>query len=203
VAFGAKSLRTDATGPECCLRAGERGSRWRGEPASAARETAITMEDSEAARYERQLGRVASAMAKSARYCQFPIACLTLWIAPAILHEQIHFFIDDCGGVAGYMTWAFLEEDTERRFLNDPRVLLHISEWNEGDRLWILDFLVVYGDIRGYIREAAAIFDGFREAKSVRRSEEGHVRKVTTWKLRSIAASSAKKSGVSRTEYPG
>ena len=203
MALGARFLRNDNTGPKCFLRTGELSSRLKG-PASKPRAgVRIAMDDSEAARYERQLGRAASAMAKSARYCQYPIACLTLWISPAILHEQIHFFIDDQGGVAGYMTWAVVERDTEYRLLNDPQVLLHISEWNEGDRLWILDFLVVYGEVRTYIREAAALFEEFCEAKSVRRSEDGKVRKVTTWKLRSIVASSGKKSGVSRAEYPG
>jgi hemolysin-activating ACP:hemolysin acyltransferase len=81
-------------------------------------------------------------MAKSDEYCQYPIACITLWIEPAIRHEQIHFFFDDAGQACGYVTWAWLAADSERRLLHDPDVLLHISEWNEGSSLWILDFVV-------------------------------------------------------------
>ena len=85
------------------------------------------------ASFYRTLGLAVDAMAKSDEYCQYPIACVTMWIEPAIRHEQIHFFRDASGEICGYMTWAWLAEDTERRLLHDPNVLLHISEWNEGE----------------------------------------------------------------------
>ena len=47
--------------------------------------------------YHRRLGIVAAMMGKSTEYCGYPIACLTGWIEPAILLEQIHFF-HDLGG---------------------------------------------------------------------------------------------------------
>lgn len=131
------------------------------------------------------LGAAVDAMTKSDEYCQYPIACVALWIEPAIRHEQIHFFRDDSGQICGYMTWAWLAKDTEQRFLHDPNVLLHISEWNEGERLWILDFLVHSGDVRRRIREARTLFRDVTQANSVRRRDDGSVRKVITWKNRS------------------
>lgn len=130
------------------------------------------------------LGAAVDAMARSDEYCQYPMACVTLWVEPAIWHEQIHFFRDDSGQVCGYMTWAWLAEDTERRLLQDSNVVLHISEWNEGERLWILDFLVHTGDVRRWIREARALFGEVTEAKSLHRRDDGSVRKVVTWKKR-------------------
>lgn len=129
-----------------------------------------------------KLGMAVEAMGKSDCYCKFPIACVTLWIEPAIWHDQIHFFRDDSGHICGYMTWAWLAEDTEQRVLCDPNVLLHISEWNEGDRLWIMDFLVRTGNMRRRIREAQSLFKAVENAKSVRRSDDGCVTKVTIWK---------------------
>jgi hemolysin-activating ACP:hemolysin acyltransferase len=85
--------------------------------------------------YHRRLGIVAAMMAKKDQYCGYPIACLTLWIEPAILLDQIHFFHDLGGNPVGYMTWACIADDTERRLINDPEVVFHLSEWNEGDRL--------------------------------------------------------------------
>ena len=82
----------------------------------------------------------------------------------------------------GYMTWAFLAEDTEKRLVGDPNVLFHISEWNEGDRLWIMDFVVIGGDARRRIQEAMALFPQCDQAKSLRRREDGSVRKITLWK---------------------
>ncbi len=129
---------------------------------------------------------VAYIMSRSDGYCQYPIACLALWIEPAISHEQIHFFHDTGGNLVGYMTWAMLAEDTERRLLRDPEFLIHISEWNEGDFLWILDFVVVNGDANNAIRQAYSLFPEITRAKSVRRDRNGVVRKMTTWKSRPI-----------------
>ena len=123
-------------------------------------------------------------MSRSKHYCQYPIACLTLWIEPAISHGQMHLFKDSEGNPFGYMTWAYLASDAERRLLCDPEVLLHISEWNEGEALWILDFVVVTGNVKEAIRQAFDLFPSFVEAKSIRRDENGTVRKLTTWKRR-------------------
>ena len=136
------------------------------------------------------LGFAVDAMGKSDEYCQYPIACITLWIEPAVRHEQIHFFRDDAGQICGYLTWAWLSEDAERRLVHDSNVLLHISEWNEGERLWILDFLVHSGDVRAWIAEARTLFVDVRQAKSLRRGDDGNVRKVTTWKRRSYPGTS-------------
>lgn len=136
------------------------------------------------------LGAAVDAMARSDEYCQYPIACLTLWIEPAIFHEQIHFFRDDAGQVCGYITWAWLAEDVEWRLLHDPGVLLHISEWNEGERLWILDFLVHKGNVRSWIREARMLFGEVLEARSLHHRHDAAVRKVVTWRRRSYHGTS-------------
>lgn len=132
--------------------------------------------------YHRRLGVVAAMMGKSSEYCGYPIACLTLWIEPAILLDQIHFFHDLGGNPVGYMTWACIAEDTERRLLNDPEVVFHLSEWNKGDRLWIMDFVLVNGRLRNALKEARQLFPGIAEAKTLRRRADGSVRKVTTWR---------------------
>jgi cytolysin-activating lysine-acyltransferase len=133
--------------------------------------------------YHRRLGLAAVAMMASAEYCGYPVACLDLWIRPAILHEQIHFFFDVSGNPVGYVTWALLEQDTEDRFLSDPEVIFHIAEWNGGDRLWITDFVVVNGDLKRHLSETRALFPGV-VISSVRRREDGAVRKVTRWRPR-------------------
>lgn len=127
-------------------------------------------------------------MCRSDLYCQYPLACITLWIEPAIAHDQIHFFFDKEGDVTGYITWAHLAADTEVRLLNDPNVLFHISEWNEGDRLWLMDLVLIGGDIRRYAHEVMALFPTEVEAKWVRRREDGSIRKITSWKRKRAAA---------------
>jgi hemolysin-activating ACP:hemolysin acyltransferase len=61
-------------------------------------------------------------------------------------------------------------------------VVFHLSEWNEGDRLWIMDFVVVDGRFKNALTEARQLFPSFTEAKSLRRRADGSVRKVTTWR---------------------
>jgi cytolysin-activating lysine-acyltransferase len=136
------------------------------------------------AEYYYRFGLVASAMTKSSKYCGYPIACLGVWIEPAIRLDQIHFFYDLSGNPIGYMTWALLAEDTEQRLLNDPDILFHLSEWNEGARLWIMDLVLLDGNIGGALNEAFALFPSFRGAKSLRRRDDGTIRKVTTWRHR-------------------
>lgn len=134
--------------------------------------------------YYLQLGWAATAMMKSDLYCQYPVACLDLWIRPAIVLGQIHFFVDRAGAPRGYVTWAFLSPDVERRLLDDPEVVLHLSEWNEGDRLWLLDLVVPGERLRPRIREVKRLFPDIDAARSVRRDDDGRVRKLTVWKRR-------------------
>jgi len=147
-------------------------------------------EPRESSEFLEQVGLAATVMGRSPQYCQYPIACIQLWLEPAIRHNQIKFFRNESGVAVGYITWAWLAEDTECRLLHDPSVLLHISEWNEGDRLWILDFVLISGDIRARLRDAAALFEREQSAKSLRRRDDGTVRKVTTWRRRAFKSTS-------------
>jgi cytolysin-activating lysine-acyltransferase len=131
-------------------------------------------------------GIVAHLMATSSTYRAFPMVSLTAWIDPAILTKQIAIFCDAYSGdPVGYITWAFLASDVEHRWLSDPKVMLHFSEWNEGDNLWIMDFLALPGrceDIVEFIEEN--MFSDHLQAYSVRRNSDGVVRKVSCWKRR-------------------
>lgn len=135
------------------------------------------------------LGMASDVLCKS-KYSEYPIACIALWVRPAIQHHQIYFFYDGLGQVCGYLTWAWLTEDVEAQFVNDPNVLLHLSEWNEGDRFWILDFLLQTGDIGHRIREAFSLFPDIEIGKSLRRREDGSVKKITTWRRKRLSGTS-------------
>jgi hemolysin-activating ACP:hemolysin acyltransferase len=132
--------------------------------------------------YHRRIGIVAATMTKSSEYCHYPIASLSVWIEPAILLDQIHFLRDRGNNVVGYVTWALLAEDTENRLMHDPEVIFHLSEWNEGDRLWIMDMVLLDGRIKPFLEEVRGLFPAFNEAKSLRRRDDGSIRKVTTWR---------------------
>lgn len=131
-------------------------------------------------------GVVAYLMATSKQYRSYPLGSLTVWIDPPIFTDQLAVFYrwNDSEPV-GYVTWALLAPDVEHRWLHDPQVLLHPSEWNEGENLWIMDFLALPGyceDIVEFIEQN--LFAGYSEARSVRRNADGTVRKVSTWRRR-------------------
>lgn len=133
-------------------------------------------------------GVVAHLMATSTQYRSFPMVSLSAWIDPAITTNQLAIFYHaDSSVPVGYITWAFLAPDVEHRWLNDPRVMLHISEWNEGGNLWIMDFLALPGyceDILEFIEQN--MFEGYSQARSVRRRPDGMVRKTSCWKRRGV-----------------
>ncbi|HAY0636335.1 ACP:hemolysin acyltransferase (hemolysin-activating protein) [Serratia rubidaea] len=89
---------------------------------------------------QEQIGFAVSCMLYNRNYSLYPVLSIQYWTEFAIQHDQIKFLFDTRGHPLAYVTWACLEEDTEARLINDPEFRLHPAEWNEGDRIWILDF---------------------------------------------------------------
>ncbi|WP_402721338.1 toxin-activating lysine-acyltransferase [Janthinobacterium rivuli] len=129
-----------------------------------------------------QLGTAAYLILRCTKYRLFRVASVGAWLQPPILLKQICFFYDTLGHPIGYVTWAYLTREVEQRFVEDPNFLLHFSEWNEGDRLWMIDFVAPNGMVReivDYIRRH--LFNEFSEARYVRRDAGGAIRKVCIW----------------------
>ncbi len=89
---------------------------------------------------QEQIGFAVSCMLHNRNYSLYTVLSIHFWTEFAIQHHQIKFLFDMSGLPLAYITWAYLEEDTEERLLNDPNFRLHSSEWNEGGKIWILDF---------------------------------------------------------------
>jgi cytolysin-activating lysine-acyltransferase len=139
--------------------------------------------DSDAGEFARQLGAVTSLMLQVKNYRYYPMACLLAWIIPPIQLSQIKVFYADNGMPIGYITWAWLAPDVEARWIADPRAMLHISEWNEAESLWIMDFVAVPGMGRMLLRHIREAFlPDQSAAKSLRRRPDGSTRHVTRWK---------------------
>jgi hemolysin-activating ACP:hemolysin acyltransferase len=72
--------------------------------------------------------------------------------------RQLHVFVGNDGKLLGYITWAWFSEESEARWQSGTLTLPHISEWNEGDRLWILDFVAMPGQGRLCAWLASSLF---------------------------------------------
>ena len=83
----------------------------------------------------------------------------------------------------GYMTWAYLSDDSDAGMRRGEKSYLHISEWNEGENLWVLDFLSVGVSPRGLVKEAIEkVFKKENVAFYAKRDGAGNVIRVMSWK---------------------
>lgn len=61
-------------------------------------------------------------------------------IVPAYRHGNLAFLYEAGRIAVGFITWARLSPLTEDRLLSTLDPWLHISEWNEGESLWVREF---------------------------------------------------------------
>lgn len=75
----------------------------------------------------------------------WPLLSLRVWLEPPILLRQFDVVFDRTLRPCGYYTWAWLPDEVSERLWSRQRdvPVLHISEWKEGDKLWIMDFVAV------------------------------------------------------------
>jgi hemolysin-activating ACP:hemolysin acyltransferase len=93
------------------------------------------------------LGFAAKLVMSSPFHRSLPIEYLNQVVKPALTHKQIKFYFNARGEPVGYVVWAFVAPDVEERFAQGHKSM-HISEWNEGSALWIVDLLAPYGNIK-------------------------------------------------------
>lgn len=72
------------------------------------------------------------------------VAYLEQVLFPAYRHGFVKLFFNDLGAAIAYVVWAYLAPDVEQRIMAGD-AQLHLSEWNEGPQLWILDLVSVRG----------------------------------------------------------
>ena len=138
-----------------------------------------------------QLGLVTELYCKSA-LSSHGLDRIVRWVAPAIKHRQIKFAFDDAGVPVAYWAWAWLAEDVEQRVISDPNVNLHLSEWNEGLNLWIVDMVVINGYLTDVVRHLHSV--QFPDATSVywvRRRPNGLIRSLSTWRRKNTPSAAA------------
>lgn len=125
------------------------------------------------------LGWAVYLLGHTGKYRDYPLACVEQWLLPAARLHQLHLISEPDGRLIGYLTWALFAPDTERRWIHDPGVTLHLSEWAEDGRLWVLDLVA----LRGYARRCIALtkeaFPECREVWFLRRDREGRTLRVS------------------------
>ncbi|MEI8363687.1 MAG: toxin-activating lysine-acyltransferase [Betaproteobacteria bacterium] len=133
------------------------------------------------------LGFVVKTCAQSAAHANVPLRRILGQLSCPIETRQYKLYFNDFGQCVGYLTWAYLAPDVERRLLSGEDYRLHTCEWSEGASLWIMDLVVPYGSIKHVLQdlrdrlfkdyETLTYFrmkNGKRIFKRVSRSDGGH-----------------------------
>lgn len=132
--------------------------------------------------YER-VGKITELLAASNYHAKANIFnYLPSQILVPLIKNQIGLYLDQDGGVKAMITWAYITEEIEVALCESGRSI-RFNEWSSGHRLFINDFVCPYGNTREIINDARErFFQKFSNATSVRRYEDGTVRKVNLWK---------------------
>ena len=131
-----------------------------------------------------RLGLALQVIFRRGCYLDYPLASIKAWLFAAAQVQQLHIFIGEDQRLLGYMTWAWFGEETERRWRQGSIATLHISEWNEGPRLWILDFVAMPGHGRLCAWLASSFFPAGTVANTLPRRSEMPCDSVVQWTSR-------------------
>ncbi|WP_308422165.1 toxin-activating lysine-acyltransferase [Dyella nitratireducens] len=122
-----------------------------------------------------QLGQAMQLLFKTDRR-KYSIASAYLWLWPAVRLNQIVCTTGRSGVWTGYATWAYFTPEFATTFVKSDPPFLHISDWNEGYQLWILDFVAPLGHARALVSQLRSrLSRDFKEARHVVRSPDGNV----------------------------
>lgn len=128
-----------------------------------------------------RLGCALTIICRRGCYLDYPIASLHVWLLPPAQLSQMSVFLGDDQRLLGYMTWAWFDQETERRWKAGEVNVLHISEWNEGDRLWIIDFVTLPGCTETCVKLAPRVFPEGTVAFALARRNVIGQSTVTKW----------------------
>jgi cytolysin-activating lysine-acyltransferase len=112
-------------------------------------------------------------------YRQFQIDSIQEWLEVPIELDQIKFFYDYFGSPVGFVVWAYLAPEVAYRLVNDSNFEMHISEWNEGNELWIIDFVAPFSHAYEIARGMQKKFINENKVEYIKVYKNNKVRKIS------------------------
>ena len=108
-----------------------------------------------------------------------------LW--PAVRLNQIGFLYNSQGSPVAFATWAFVTDEVAQSMLADPNYRMDISEWNEGDQLWLVDLVAPFGEARNLVRKLCAVYlPGAWRVRGIRRYTNGRQPRVVDFNRKAV-----------------
>ncbi|MEG6194357.1 toxin-activating lysine-acyltransferase [Enterobacter kobei] len=80
-----------------------------------------------------------------------PLHVLPVVLLPIIKRQQ-YVLIEEKGRPIFFLSWAWMNEEAERRYLTQETVVLPEEDWCNGDRMWFRDFIAPFGHAEALFR---------------------------------------------------
>lgn len=115
------------------------------------------------------LGKIVWLWGISKLHKTWPLEVGINYIIPAIENNQYILLEDNDGNVRGYISWAFLGKNEEKKYILDPSSL-QLEDWNSGERLWFIDIIAPFSmrDVLTLRRKMSDIHGDSYFARSIR-----------------------------------
>ena len=98
------------------------------------------------------LGELFGLLAQSKLHRAWRVVEIERYIMPALHHKQYRLYYDKDGRLFGYVSWAWMTAETERRYL-EGGYLMEPRDWVGGDKPWFIDWIAPRGGTRAIIRD--------------------------------------------------
>ena len=80
----------------------------------------------------------------SSSHRERPLHTLSAVLLPALKQRQF-ILASEAGRPVFYLSWANLSPEAEQRYLQQHPVCMPESDWNSGERMWLLDWVAPFG----------------------------------------------------------
>jgi len=125
------------------------------------------------------LGHVAWLFTHAPNYRYMFVSDLERVILPAIVAKQFKLYRKERIPV-GFVSWAYLSEEAEQRFIEDP-TRLRPEDWKSGDRLWCIDLVSPFGGFGSIAQDLKENVFPDKQGKALRRNPDGSIRVAQFW----------------------
>ena len=119
------------------------------------------------------LGHGVWLMSQVPTHKHFFIADLEWMLVPPVAQGQFRLWLEKTLPV-GFATWAFLNEDAERRIQEGGIRRLAPNDWKSGDRIWLMDLITPFGGRDEAVKEIKTkVFPG-KTIKTLQPAPDGN-----------------------------
>lgn len=127
-----------------------------------------------------RLGAMLWLMQYAPYHSQWALHDLEVDILPPMALGQYRLYHTPEGEPFGFVTWAYVSEEVKDILVERKRPM-QWSDWTSGELLMFNDFVAPFGHGRWMVNELRSTLFANSVAFSLRRSQEGGVRKINRW----------------------